>query len=102
MKRRVFTAVVTFGAFAMPALAEAAPPANMQETPSLAAQVKSGALPPVAKRIPQQPSVVTRFAGSDGPGRSGGEVNMLVGGPRDTRLMTIYSNARLIVYDDQF
>jgi peptide/nickel transport system substrate-binding protein len=101
MKRRVFTAVVVFGAFAIPALTEAAPP-NMQETPSLAGKVKSGALPPVGKRIPQQPSIVTRFPGGDGPGRSGGEINILVGGPRDTRLMTIYANARLIVYDDNF
>jgi peptide/nickel transport system substrate-binding protein len=101
MKRRVFTAAVALGVFAMPAFAGAAPP-TMQETPSLAERVTSGALPPVAERIPQQPSVVTHFAGSDGPGRSGGEVNMLVGGPRDTRLMTIYANARLIVYDDKF
>ena len=27
---------------------------------------------------------------------------MLISGARDTRLMTVYSNTRLIVYDDQF
>ena len=65
-------------------------------------QVKSGALPPVDKRIPEAPSIVKQFAGGDGPGRSGGQVNMLVANARDTRLMTLYANARLIVYDDQF
>ena len=65
-------------------------------------QVKSGALPPVDKRIPEVPSIVKQFAGSDGPGRSGGQVNMLMANARDTRMMTLYANARLIVYDDQF
>ena len=102
MKRRVFTAVVALGAFGMPLASKADPLPTMKETPSLADEVKSGALPPVAKRIPQQPSVVTSFPGGDGPGRSGGEINILAGGARDTRLMTIYSNARLIVYDHEF
>ena len=35
-------------------------------------------------------------------GKPGGEVNILVASARDTRLMTLYSNSRLIVYDDQF
>ena len=43
-----------------------------------------------------------QFAGGDGPGRPGGQLNMLVANARDTRLMTLYSYARLIVYDDQF
>lgn len=100
MKRRVFTAGLALGALWRPALLRAAP--ALQENPSLAERVKSGALPPVDKRIPAQPSVVTQFAGADGPGKPGGEVNMLVANARDTRLMTIYSNARLIVYDGEF
>ena len=75
---------------------------TLQETPMLADQVKSGALPPVDKRIPQQPLIVTRFAGGDGPGQPGGQLNMLVASARDTRLMTVYSYTRLIVYDDKF
>ena len=74
----------------------------MQETPSLVEQVKSGALPPVDKRIPQKPLIVKQFAGGDGPGKHGGQLNMLISGARDTRLMTIYSYTRLIVYDDKF
>ena len=67
-----------------------------------AEQVKSGALPPVANRIPNPPWIVRKFAGGDGPGHPGGQLNMLVASARDTRLMTIYSYTRLIVYDDQF
>ena len=105
MKRRVFTAAMApmtiWAALWGPAFAADPLPA-MQETPSLVEQVKSGALPPVDKRIPTQPALVTYFAGGEGPGRSGGQVNMLVTGARDTRLMTLYCNARLIVYDDHF
>ena len=74
----------------------------MQETPSLAEQVKSGALPPVDKRIPDAPVDREAFRRRRGTGKPGGQVNMLVAQARDTRLMTLYSNSRLIVYDDQF
>jgi peptide/nickel transport system substrate-binding protein len=74
----------------------------LKETPMFAEQVKSGALPAVDKRIPQQPWVVKHFAGGDGPGRQGGDLNMLVASARDTRLMTIYSYTRLIIYDENF
>jgi peptide/nickel transport system substrate-binding protein len=56
---------------------------------------KSGALPPVAKRLPDSPLIVTEFAGGDGPGRPGDQLNILVGSERDTRLMTIFSYTRL-------
>jgi peptide/nickel transport system substrate-binding protein len=99
MKRRAFTAGAT-AALLTPVLARAK--TAVVETPSLAEQVKSGALPPVEKRIPDMPSIVKHFAGADGSGKPGGQVNMLVTSARDTRLMTLYANARLIVYDDQF
>jgi peptide/nickel transport system substrate-binding protein len=102
MKRREFAAALALGALLGPRLARAAPPPMLQETPSLAEKVSSGALPPVDKRIPEQPAIVSRFSGSDGTGKPGGQINILVGNARDTRLMTLYSNARLIVYDDQF
>src|SRR5450432_228751 len=101
MKRREFTAAFAAGAVMGPSiLAKAAVP-TMQEVPSLADKVKAG-LPPVDKRIPQKPSVVDVFYGGEGPGRNGGDCNMLIANARDTRLMTLYSNARLIVYDDKF
>jgi peptide/nickel transport system substrate-binding protein len=101
MKRRVFTQGLLFSAFCAPAFA-ADPLPTLQETPMFAEQVKSGALPPVANRIPNPPWIVRRFAGGDGPGQPGGQLNMLVASTRDTRLMTIFSYTRLIVYDDQF
>ena len=101
MKRRTLTTALLFGWMAGPAFA-ADPLPTMRETPMFADQVKSGALPPVDKRIPQQPWVVREFAGGDGPGQQGGQLNMLVASARDTRLMTIYSYTRLIVHDDKF
>jgi peptide/nickel transport system substrate-binding protein len=88
------------GLFGASAFADPLP--AMQETPSLADRVKSGALPPVDKRIPQQPRVIDHFAGGDGPGKHGGQLNTLVSSSRDTRLMTVYSYTRLIVYDEKF
>jgi peptide/nickel transport system substrate-binding protein len=101
MKRRFLTQAMAVGAFWRPAFAGEPLPA-MQETPMFADQVKSGALPPVDKRIPQVPSIVTRFNTPEAPGQPGGQCNMLIASARDTRLMTVYCNARLIVYDDQF
>ncbi|WP_289296563.1 ABC transporter substrate-binding protein [uncultured Reyranella sp.] len=101
MKRRALTTALVLGLIAGPALAADPLPA-MKETPMFADQVKSGALPPVEKRIPQQPWVVKEFAGGDGPGQQGGQINTLIASARDTRLMTVYSYTRLIVYDDKF
>jgi peptide/nickel transport system substrate-binding protein len=81
--------------------AHAAAP-EYKETPSLAEQVKAGKLPPIAKRLPNEPLVVDRFAGPDGPGRSGGEINMLMATARDVRMMVVYGYARLVAYDDNF
>jgi peptide/nickel transport system substrate-binding protein len=54
MKRRLLTQVLLLGLVGTPAFAADPLPA-MQETPSLMEQVKSGALPPVDKRIPSSP-----------------------------------------------
>ena len=54
MKRRVLTQALLMGLVRAPALA-ADPLPKMQETPSLVDRVKSGALPPVDKRIPRSP-----------------------------------------------
>jgi len=65
-------------------------------------KVKAGGLPPVTDRIPRPPRTIESFAGSDGPGRQGGQIDMLVASARDTSLMTVYSYTRLIVHDDKF
>ena len=101
MKRRVFAQAFLLGLFYGPVFA-ADPLPTLQETPMFADQVKSGALPPIGERVPRPPWVVTTFAGGDGPGRQGGQLNMLVANARDTSLMTVYSYTRLIIYDDQF
>ncbi|HEX9556299.1 MAG TPA: ABC transporter substrate-binding protein, partial [Reyranella sp.] len=101
MSWRILTTMIGFGMLWSPAFA-ADPVPTMQETPALLEQVKAGALPPVGQRIPQQPRILRRFAGGDGPGRPGGQLNMLVAGARDTLLMTVYGYTRLIVYDDRF
>ena len=101
MKRRTFTKAFVFGLMWRPAFA-ADPTPTLVETPALLEQVKSGALPPVGKRLPDPPLVITKFAGGGGPGHPGGQLNTLVGSERDTRLMTIYSYTRPIADDDQF
>src|SRR5260370_10952306 len=52
--------------------------------------------------MPEQPRSLKRFAGGDGPGQPGGQLNMVVASARDTLLMTVYGYTRLIVYDDRF
>ncbi|MBV9824920.1 MAG: ABC transporter substrate-binding protein [Alphaproteobacteria bacterium] len=64
------------------------------ETPELAPLVASGALPPVAERIPQAPAL----AELEQLGQPGGELRMLMAGPKDTRLMVVYAYARLVAY----
>lgn len=85
--------------FAAAAAAQAPVP---KETPFFAERVRTGALPPVAERLPQAPWVVDRFAGSDGPGRSGGDLGTIMATPRDVRLMVVYGYARLIGHDFEF
>jgi peptide/nickel transport system substrate-binding protein len=101
MQRRVFTKALLFSLVCGHALAaDRLPP--LLETPMFAERVKSGALPPVAERIPGPPRIVREFAGDEGPGKPGGQLAMLISSTRDTPLMTVYSYARLIVYDDRF
>ncbi len=68
--------------------------AALQETPSLAAEVASGALPPVASRVPKEPAL----AELETIGHPGGELRMLMASPKDTRMMVVYGYARLVAY----
>jgi peptide/nickel transport system substrate-binding protein len=89
MKRISLLAFVL--AFALPAHAER--PA-LVETPSLAADVARGALPPVDARVPLEPLIVA----PEKLGRHGGELRILMGGAKDARLMVVYGYARLVRY----
>jgi peptide/nickel transport system substrate-binding protein len=83
-------------------LACAAPPAGAQakyiEPPALEADVKSAKLPPVAKRLPENPLMVKLPPGAQ-PGQHGGSLNMLIGRSRDVRMLVVYGYARLVGYD---
>jgi len=65
------------------------------ETPMLGLEVSSGRLPPVQKRLPHQPLVVS----VENLGQHGGTLHSLVGRSRDTRLLVVYGYARLVGYD---
>src|SRR5262245_44561676 len=101
MQRRVFTKALLFSLVSGRAIADGPLPLLL-ETPMFAERVKSSALPPVTERIPRPPRIVREFAGDEGPGKPGGQLNMLISSTRDTPLITVYSYTRLIVYDDKF
>ena len=61
------------------------------------ADVAAGKLPPVEKRLPQNPRVMPLEQGKT-QGHHGGTLQSLAGRSRDTRLFTIYGYARLVVY----
>jgi len=72
------------------------------ETPSLEDQVKQGALPPVAKRLPEHPLVDRMDRPERTLGKHGGELRMLMAGPRDVRMMVVYGYARLVAYNEKY
>ena len=80
---------------APPALADL--PAQLIETPSLAARVESGELPPVSERIPAVPRLM-RLEGDKQPGQHGGQLRLLMGKQKDIRQVVIYGYARLVTY----
>lgn len=81
------------GSFLFPTLIGAAPGAAwaaLQETPFFKGAVRKDKLPKVADRIPAEPAVV------DSSGKLGGELRILMSGPKDTRMMVVYGYARLV------
>jgi peptide/nickel transport system substrate-binding protein len=68
--------------------------AELQETPFFKQDVANGKLSRVDERLPSDPEL----AGSETIGNSGGELRMLMGGPKDTRMMVVYGYARLVGY----
>jgi peptide/nickel transport system substrate-binding protein len=71
------------------------------DAPALEAEVKAGTLPPLAKRLPENPLVVKLAPGAQ-PGQHGGTLNMLIGRGRDVRMLVVYGYARLVGYDTNF
>ena len=68
--------------------------AEPQETPFFKQDVASGKLSKVDERLPTDPEV----AEPKTIGNSGGELRMLMGGPKDTRMMVVFGYARLVGY----
>ena len=73
---------------------------DYRETPGLADRVGID-LPPVAMRLPEEPLVVDLPAKGRETGRSGGEINTLIGRSKDVRLINVWGYARLVGYDEE-
>src|ERR687897_2737117 len=56
---------------------------------------------PASAGPPDEPSMV-EMNGYKSLGKPGGELNMLVGRTKDTRLMVVYGYARLVAYNEAF
>lgn len=78
-----------------------ADPIVLQETPFFSTGVAAGTLPQVADRVPKVPRVIDLPAMNRESGQQGGTWRMLMADQRDLRMMTIYSYARLVVFDEK-
>ena len=74
---------------------------DLPEPASLEAPVAAGELPAARDRLPQTPALYVPPPGRE-LGRSGGDLDTLVGRAKDTRLLVVYGYARLVAYDEQF
>jgi peptide/nickel transport system substrate-binding protein len=79
---------------AIPASAIAA-----SEPPGLAGAIAAGTIPPLGQRLPHDPRVVDMAALGKSEGRYGGSMRMIMASTDDIRMMTVYSYARLVVFD---
>ncbi|MCW6510578.1 ABC transporter substrate-binding protein [Lichenifustis flavocetrariae] len=71
------------------------------ETPFFAERVATGKLPAIDQRLPEQPRVLDMQSMGRIPGKPGGTWRMLMGDQRDLRMVTLYSYARLVVFDEK-
>lgn len=73
----------------------------LQEPPMLESAISQGVLPPIGERLPLVPLVVPETPERQA-GRSGGDITMLIGRTKDSRLLCVYGYARLVGYDENF
>ncbi|MFV0475402.1 MAG: ABC transporter substrate-binding protein [Pikeienuella sp.] len=99
---RALIAAIALLAGASAALAQERPAATPQETPFFEALIATGALPPVAERLPKEPLVVDLEARGRSIGRQGGQIRTLIGRAKDVRYAVVYGYARLVGYDETF
>ena len=88
--------------FQMAALTAVHADTMLKEPPSLEVEVKSGALPPMKERLPDNPLVVDFASSGKSIGRYCCSLEMLMGKAKDIRMMTVYGYARLIGFNDKF
>ena len=69
-----------------------------REAPMLAKLVAAGKLPPLAQRLPERPRVLA----TDADAVYGGDLRMLIGTLKDTKLTFVYGYARLVGWDRNF
>ena len=72
------------------------------ETPMFEAAVAAGKLPPVKKRLPEEPFLLKTGQQGFQPGKHGGSLKLLMGRKKDTRQLVVYGYARLVGYDKNF
>ncbi|MFW8594245.1 ABC transporter substrate-binding protein [Cribrihabitans neustonicus] len=83
-------------------LAAAAEGPTLQESSFWNTEVKAGYMPPVEKRLPEEPLVVDLEAKGRAYGVQGGTLNTMVTRSKDIRQMVVYGYARLAGYDEDF
>ncbi|MGN6585785.1 MAG: ABC transporter substrate-binding protein [Rhizobiaceae bacterium] len=70
-----------------------------EEPADIAKAVIGDKLPPLAERLPQNPRVVDMAPLGKSEGRYGGAMRLIMASADDIRMMTVYSYARLVVFD---
>ena len=75
---------------------------TLVEPPVLADKVKSGKLPPIAVRAPQEPLVVRGRRDDWRAGRHGGTLTLLMSRAKDIRMMVVYGYARLVGFNKDY
>ncbi len=77
-------------------------PTTFVDPPVLAERVAKGELPPVQDRLPKVPAIAAMAWPGQTIGKPGGEITLVMASAKDTRLMVVYSYARLVAYDPNF
>jgi len=77
-------------------------PTTFVDPPILSDRVAKGELPPIQERLPKVPAVAAMAWPGQSIGKHGGEITLVMASAKDTRLMVVYSYARLVAYDPNF
>ncbi len=76
--------------------------ADYVAVPMFRKPVEEGKLPPIAKRLPETPLVTDLSVPGKRVGRYGGDMRILMARTKDTRIMTVYGYARVVVYNEKY